>query len=119
MTTAQRASGAAAQAHPGVALAWSVWGLGALLYLIGFYQRVAPAVITDQLMVEFAIGGAALGNLSAFYFYSYVAMQIPTGMIADRWGRAACLPPVPASPLWAVRCSHSPRISSGPTPGDC
>jgi predicted MFS family arabinose efflux permease len=71
---------------PPAALAWSVWGLGALLYLIGFYLRVAPAVITDQLMVEFAIGGAALGNLSAFYFYSYVAMQIPTGMIADRWG---------------------------------
>jgi MFS family permease len=37
-------------------------------------------------MTEFAITGAALGNLSAFYFYSYVAMQIPTGMIADRWG---------------------------------
>ena len=71
---------------PPAALAWSVWGLGALLYLIGFYQRVAPAVITDRLMTEFAIGGAALGNLSAFYFYSYVAMQIPTGMIADRWG---------------------------------
>ena len=29
---------------PPAALAWSVWGLGALLYLIGFYQRVAPAV---------------------------------------------------------------------------
>jgi MFS family permease len=71
---------------PPAALAWSVWGLGALLYLIGFYQRVAPAVITDRLMAEFAIGGAALGNLSAFYFYSYVAMQIPTGVIADRWG---------------------------------
>ena len=72
--------------YPAASLAWSVWGLGALLYLIGFYQRVAPAVITDQLMLEFSIGGAALGNLSAFYFYSYVAMQIPTGMIADRWG---------------------------------
>ena len=71
---------------PPASLAWSVWGLGALLYLIGFYLRVAPAVITDQLMTEFAITGAALGNLSAFYFYSYVAMQIPTGMIADRWG---------------------------------
>ena len=71
---------------PPAEMAWSVWGLGALLYLIGFYQRVAPAVITDRLMTEFAIGGAALGNLSAFYFYSYVAMQIPTGMIADRWG---------------------------------
>jgi MFS family permease len=71
---------------PPLSLAWSVWGLGALLYLIGFYLRVAPAVITDQLMTEFAITGAALGNLSAFYFYSYVAMQVPTGMIADRWG---------------------------------
>jgi len=71
---------------PPAVLAWSVWGLGALLYLIAFYLRVAPAVITEQLMTEFAITGAALGNLSAFYFYSYVAMQIPTGMIADRWG---------------------------------
>ncbi len=77
---------ASAPPFPPLALAWTVWGLGALLYLIGFYQRVAPAVITDQLMVEFAIGGAALGNLSAFYFYSYVAMQVPTGMLADRWG---------------------------------
>ena len=72
--------------YPPAALAWSVWGLGALLYLIGFYQRVAPAVITDRLMADFALGAAALGNLSAFYFYSYVAMQIPTGIIADRWG---------------------------------
>jgi hypothetical protein len=39
---------------PPASLAWTVWGLGALLYLIGFYQRVAPAVITDQLMLEFA-----------------------------------------------------------------
>ena len=72
--------------YPPAALAWSVWGLGALLYLIGFYQRVAPAVITDRLMNDFSIGAAALGNLSAFYFYSYVAMQIPTGIIVDRWG---------------------------------
>ncbi|MCK7501843.1 MAG: hypothetical protein MZW92_76485 [Comamonadaceae bacterium] len=67
-----------------------MWGLGGLLYLVAFYQRVAPAVITDKLMTEFAIGAAALGNLSAFYFYSYVAMQIPTGIIADRWGPRRC-----------------------------
>lgn len=71
---------------PPLRLAWTVWGLGALLYLFAFYQRVAPAVMTDQLMADFAIGGAALGNLSAFYFYAYVAMQIPTGVLADRWG---------------------------------
>lgn len=72
--------------HPPPRLSWLVWGLGALLYFIGFYQRVAPAVMTDQLMSEFQIGAAALGNFSAFYFYSYVAMQIPTGLLADHWG---------------------------------
>jgi nitrate/nitrite transporter NarK len=63
-----------------------MWGLGAAFYLIGFYQRVAPAVITRELMSEFSIGAAALGNLAAFYYYSYVAIQIPAGVLADRWG---------------------------------
>ncbi len=71
---------------PGRILACTVWGLGALFYLMGFYQRVAPAVMTRELMRSFAIGAATLGNLSAFYFYSYVAMQIPTGILSDRWG---------------------------------
>jgi nitrate/nitrite transporter NarK len=63
-----------------------VWALGAALYLIAFYQRVAPAVITQELSRDFGLSAGALGNLSAFYFYSYVAVQIPTGLLADRWG---------------------------------
>lgn len=63
-----------------------VWGLAAALYLIAFYQRVAPAVITQELSRDFGLSAASLGNLSAFYFYSYVAVQIPTGLLADRWG---------------------------------
>lgn len=63
-----------------------MWGLSALFYLMGFFQRVAPAVMTEELMREFQISAAALGNLSAYYFYSYAAMQIPTGIISDRWG---------------------------------
>ena len=63
-----------------------VWSFGALFYFLGFFHRVAPAVITAELMRDFQINAAALGNLSALYFYSYVAMQIPTGILADRWG---------------------------------
>jgi MFS family permease len=63
-----------------------VWGVGAALYLIAFYQRVAPAVITQELSRDFGLSAASLGNLSAFYFYGYVAVQIPTGLLADRWG---------------------------------
>ncbi len=72
--------------YPPPRLSWFMWGLGAVFYLIGFYQRVAPAVMTTELMQDFAIGAAGLGNLSAFYFYSYVAMQAPTGILADRLG---------------------------------
>jgi len=75
-----------ARPYPPLALAGVVWGLGAALYLIGFYHRVAPAVLTRELTTEFALTAAALGNLSAVYFYSYVAMQIPTGLLADHWG---------------------------------
>lgn len=71
---------------PSMAAGLFVWGFGAVFYLLGFFHRVAPAVITGELMRDFQISAAALGNLSAFYFYSYVAMQIPTGILADRWG---------------------------------
>ena len=71
---------------PPLRLALTIWGFGALFYLMGFFQRVAPAVMTGELMQEFNISAAALGNLSAFYYYSYVAMQVPTGIIADNWG---------------------------------
>jgi len=67
-------------------LACAVWGVAALFYLTGFYQRVSPAVMTSELMRSFGIGAKELGNLSAFYFYAYVAMQIPTGVLVDSWG---------------------------------
>lgn len=74
------------KSYPPLRLSWLVWGLGALFYLMGFYQRVAPAVITQELMSQFSLTAAALGNLSAYYFYAYVAMQVPTGVLADHWG---------------------------------
>lgn len=79
-------SALASRNHPPVHLSWIAWGLGAAFYCTGFYQRVAPAVMTDELMADFEISAAALGHLSAFYFYSYAAMQIPTGILSDLWG---------------------------------
>jgi sugar phosphate permease len=72
--------------YPAAVLAWSVWGIAAIFYLTGFYQRVSPAVMTGELMRDFSIGAKELGTLSAFYFYFYVAMQIPTGVLVDSWG---------------------------------
>jgi MFS family permease len=66
--------------------AWLVWGLGAAFYAYGFFQRVAPAVMVDDLMRDFALGAALLGSLSAAYFYAYAAVQIPVGILLDRFG---------------------------------
>ncbi|WP_299978739.1 MFS transporter [Desulfobacula sp.] len=71
---------------PPMTLAWFIWGLGALFYLAGFFQRVAPAVMTQELMQDFHISASGLGHLSGLYFYAYVAMQIPTGILADTLG---------------------------------
>lgn len=79
-------SSSASKSYPPQRLAWFIWGLGAAFYLVAFFHRVAPGVITDELMFDFNLGAAGLGSLSAFYFYTYVAMQVPTGVLADRFG---------------------------------
>jgi len=71
---------------PPLSAAWFVWGLGALFYLMAMFHRVAPAVMAEALMREFDLGAGALGSLAAFYFYSYVAMQVPTGVLTDSLG---------------------------------
>ena len=37
-------------------------------------------------MRDFTVGAAVLGHLSAAYFYGYSGMQIPVGLLLDRFG---------------------------------
>jgi len=62
------------------------FALGTLFFGYAFVQRVSPSVMTNELMSEFAVGGAALGSLSAFYFYAYASIQLPVGMLTDHFG---------------------------------
>ena len=67
-------------------LGWLIWSLGALFYGYEYFLQVSPSVMVPDLMRSFHIGGAALGNLTAFYFYAYASMQIPAGLLLDRLG---------------------------------
>ena len=60
--------------------------LGTLFFAYAFIQRVSPSVMTSELMRDFSVGGAALGSLSAFYFYAYASIQLPVGMLTDHFG---------------------------------
>jgi MFS family permease len=62
------------------------FALGTLFFSYAFVQRVSPSVMTSELMSEFAVGGAALGSLSAFYFYAYASIQLPVGILTDHFG---------------------------------
>ena len=65
---------------------WLGWILGALFFFYIFFQRVAPSAIIDELMRDLAASGALIGTLSAFYFYAYVLVQVPVGVLVDRFG---------------------------------
>ena len=64
--------------HPPIRLAISFWAVGALAYMVGFFLRVTPGVLNADLMRDFHLSAAQLGNLASFYFYFYAASQIPT-----------------------------------------
>ncbi len=60
--------------------------LGTLFYFYEYYLRVAPSVMKADLQERFFLSEAAFGYLIAFYFIAYTTMQIPVGMLMDRFG---------------------------------
>ena len=65
---------------------WIIWGLAALFFFFEYFARVAPSVMVEPLMRSFKVDAFHLGSLSAFFYYAYVAMQIPVGTLMDRFG---------------------------------
>jgi sugar phosphate permease len=66
--------------------AWIIWGAASLFYLYEFLLRVSVSVMTEGLMESYGVTSTELGVLSSYYYFSYVALQIPCGLIVDRIG---------------------------------
>lgn len=47
--------------------------------------QVSMSVITKNLMQDFSLSAAGVGFVTSFYYYSYTAMQIPAGVVFDRY----------------------------------
>lgn len=67
-------------------LRWLMWGILCSAYIIGFVHRMALGTVKDDLVVAFHLNATAFANLSSAYFYAYLIMQIPTGMLLDTVG---------------------------------
>lgn len=65
---------------------WVVFASVMLTYLLMASQRTAPGLITDQVMRDFNVTASTIGLLASIQFFIYTGLQIPMGILADRFG---------------------------------
>lgn len=63
-----------------------VCSLGAAFYAYEYLLRITPNVIYADLFRYFGISATGYGFINAFYYYAYTPMQLPVGMLMDRYG---------------------------------
>ncbi len=67
-------------------VAWLICGVGAIFYSYEYFIRITPSVMEPALREHFSLSAMGFGVFSSFYYYSYVPMQLPVGVLMDRWG---------------------------------
>lgn len=65
---------------------WLAFAALATVFLLVNLHRLSTAVLSERLATEFETSAAQLGTLHASFFYIYAAIQVPTGVMADRYG---------------------------------
>ena len=67
-------------------LGWFICALSAVYYIYEYLLRIAPSVMEPSLRAHFGLSATGFGILSAFYYYAYVPLQVPVGVLLDRYG---------------------------------
>jgi MFS family permease len=65
---------------------WLIWFTAALVYLLSVFHRTSFGVAGLEAADRFGVGAAALGTFTVLQVGVYAAMQIPTGVLVDRYG---------------------------------
>lgn len=91
---------------------WRIAFLLALGVLVAFFDRVNLSVSQNALHQAFGISLVTFGYLSSAYSWTYALMQVPAGVLLDRWGiaRVGRI----GSILWSF-ASFAAAISTGVT----
>src|SRR3981189_1515206 len=89
------------------------WGIAALLglgVLVNYFDRVNLSVSRDALQDAFGISAVMFGYLSSAYNWSYALLQLPSGLLLDRFGvrRVGIVSTV----IWSI-ASFAAAISGG------
>ena len=65
---------------------WLGWGSLIGVFLLVNVHRLSTAVLSEELIDAFGVTASQLGTLHASFFVIYALVQIPTGILADRYG---------------------------------
>ena len=89
------------------------WGIALLLgfgVLVNYFDRVNLSVSQDALRASFGISAVMFGYLSSAYNWTYALLQLPSGLLLDRFGvrRIGIISTV----IWSV-ASFAAAISTG------
>lgn len=68
---------------------WLGWGFLVGSFFLVSLHRVSTAVLSGELQVAFDTTGASLGLLHSSFFVLYALMQVPAGLLTDRYGARA------------------------------
>ena len=82
MTTSSRST-----ANP-----WVVWVVGLLVYLLAVFHRSSLAVAGLAAAERFDISASQLATFTMLQLLVYAGMQIPVGLLVDRFGSAQRAP---------------------------
>ncbi len=63
-----------------------ICGLGARFYSYEYLLRIAPSAMESALREHFNLSATGFGHISSVYYYAYVPMQLPVGLLLDRYG---------------------------------
>src|SRR5437763_4208660 len=89
---------------------WSIALLLGIGVLVNYFDRVNLSVSRDALETTFGISEITFGWLSGAYNWTYMLLQLPSGLLLDRFGvrRVGIISTV----IWSV-ASFATAISTG------
>jgi predicted MFS family arabinose efflux permease len=111
MSTMSRQQAVVAPSFRFTGRAYIAWTTVAIAYAIAFLQRVSPQSVGLSFMHDFNTDAAGVAMLASSYFWGYTLMQIPAGLLVDRYGvKRVVLCSMAASALGSAAFALAPNL---------
>jgi len=97
-------------------LAWLSFTILAVSFMMTSFFRASTSTLAVEIMEDFQVGGGLMSVMSSAFFYPYGLMQLPAGIMADRWGtRKVTATFLVLGALGGVLFSTAPNVSIATT----